>query len=214
MTIHRMPVHQILILSFLNFRKIPKIIFRFYNNNLISNPEKSHLIVSTKENLEFQVSSCPIRNEDRVKLLEIHINNNLNFDYNVNQVCKKASKKLHALARIAKYMDIKKWRMHMKTFVLSQFSYCPQIWMFHCIKMKHMINSIHKRVLKLVYQDSYDLTFQELQAKDKSGNVHQKNLQLLATDIFKSKTGVSPELMNDIFHFVGRPYNLRGDYTL
>ena len=92
--------------------------------------------------------------------------------------------------------------MHMKTFVLSQFSYCPQIWMFHCIKMKHMINSIHKRVLKLVYQDSYDLTFQELQAKDKSGNVHQKNLQLLATDIFKSKTGVSPELMNDIFHFV------------
>ena len=89
-------------------QKNTKIIFRFYNNNLISNPEKSHLIVSTKKNLEFQVSSCPIRNEDRVKLLEIHINNNLNFDCNVNQVFKEASKKLHALARIAKYMDIKK----------------------------------------------------------------------------------------------------------
>ena len=36
----------------------------------------------------------------------------------------------------------------------------------------------------------------------------------LATEIFKSKTGVSPELMNDIFHFVERPYNLRGHYTL
>ena len=80
--------------------------------------------------------------------------------------------------------------------------------------MEHRINSIHKRAFKLVYQDSPDLTFQELLAKDKSVSVHQKNLQLLATEIFKSKTGASPELMNDIFHFVKRPYNLRSDYTL
>ena len=86
--------------------------------------------------------------------------------------------------------------------------------MFRSRKMEHRINSIHKRALKLVYQDSPDLTFQELLAKDKSVSVHQKNLQLLATEIFKSKIGMSPELINDIFHFVERPYNLRSDYTL
>ena len=86
--------------------------------------------------------------------------------------------------------------------------------MFHSRKMEHRINSIHKRTLKLVYQDSPDLTFQELLAEDKSVNVHQKNLQLLATEIFKSKTGVSPELMNGISYFVERPHNLRSDYTL
>ena len=80
--------------------------------------------------------------------------------------------------------------------------------------MEHGINSIHKRALKLVYQYSYDIKFQELLIKDKSVSVHRKNLQLLATEIFKSKTGVSPELMNDIFHFVERHYNLRSDYTL
>ena len=58
----------------------------FYNNNLISNAKKSHLIVSTKNNLEIQVSSCSIRNEDNVKLLGIHFNNKLNFDYHVNQL--------------------------------------------------------------------------------------------------------------------------------
>ena len=42
----------------------------------------------------------------------------------------------------------------------------------------------------------------------------KKNLQLLATEMFKSKTGVSLKLMNDIFHFVESPYNLRSDYTL
>ena len=86
--------------------------------------------------------------------------------------------------------------------------------MFHSRKMEHRINSIHERALKLVYQDSTDPTFQELLAKDKSVRVHKKNVQLLATEIFKSKTGVSAELMNDIFHFVERPYNLRSDYTL
>ena len=55
--------------------------------------------------------------------------------------------------------------------------------------------------------------FQELLAKDKSVNVQQKKLQLLATEIFKSKARVSPELTNDIFHFVESPYNL-SDYAI
>ena len=97
-------------------------IFRwFYNSNLISNAEKSHLIVSTKKNLKIQVSSCSIRNEDSGKLLGIHLNNVLNFYYHVNQLCKKASKKLHALARIAKCMDINKRRMLMKALYLLYF---------------------------------------------------------------------------------------------
>ena len=44
--------------------------------------------------------------------------------------------------------------------------------------------------------------------------VPQKNVQLPATETFKSKTGVSPELKNDIFDFEERPYNLRSNYTL
>ena len=111
-------------------------------------------------------------------------------------------------------MDMNKERMLMKAFVSSQFSYCPLIWMFHSRKMEHRINNIHKGAFRFVYQESLDLTFQELVAKDKSVSVHQKNLQLLATGIFKSKTGRSPELMNYIFHFMERPYNLRSDYTL
>ena len=86
--------------------------------------------------------------------------------------------------------------------------------MFHSRKIEHRINKIHKRALKLVYQDYPDLTFFEFLAIEMSVSVHQKNLQLLATEIFKSKAGMSPELMNDIFHFVETPYNLRSDYTL
>ena len=46
----------------LKFQKNTERIFRwFHNNNLISNAGNSHLIVSSKENLKIQVSSCSIR---------------------------------------------------------------------------------------------------------------------------------------------------------
>ena len=80
--------------------------------------------------------------------------------------------------------------------------------------MERRINCVHKSTFKVVYEDFHGLTFQELLAKDKSGSVHTKNLQLLATGIFRSKTGISPELMSDTFHFVERPYNLRSNYKL
>ena len=99
--------------------------------------------------------------------------------------------------------------MLMKAFVFSQFSYCLPIWIFHSRKMKHDKQHPQER-----FEDSHGLTFQELLAKDKLVSVHQKNLQLLVTKIFKSKTGVLPELIHDVFHFVESPYNLRSDYTL
>ena len=72
-------------------------------------------------------------------------------------------------------MDINKQRMLMKGFfVSSQFSYFPLIWTFHSGKMGHWINSIHKRGLKLVYQDSHYITLQKLLAKEKIFNAHQK----------------------------------------
>ena len=38
--------------------------------------------------------------------MKILINNNLNFDNHVNQLCKKTSKKLHALVKTPKYIDL------------------------------------------------------------------------------------------------------------
>ena len=125
--------------------------------------------MSSKEKLELQVPSCSIRNEDNVKLLEIHINNNLTFDYHIHQLCKKASKKLYALARIAKYMEINKQRMLKKLLHIHNF--LNALGMLRSRKMEHRINNIHKRALKLVYQDLNDLTFEELLTKDKSVNV-------------------------------------------
>ena len=50
--------------------------------------------------------------------------------------------------------------------------------------------------------------FEELLKKDKSVTVHQRNLQLLATEIFKTKKRLNPEIMENIFNFIEPAYRL------
>ena len=96
----------------------------------------------------------------------------------------------------------------MKAFMISQFSYCLLVLMFHSRNTENRVNKIHERTLRLVYDDSPYLSFDGLLIIDKSVSIHQRNLQFLATEIFKVKNGVSTGLWEDIFHFVNKPYDL------
>ena len=49
---------------------------------------------------------------------------------------------------------------------------------------------------------------------DKSLSIHQKNLQIFAREIYRTKIDSGPESMKDIFHFIQKLYNLRNDPEL
>ena len=68
----------------------------------------------------------------------------------------------------------------MTSFIQSQLSYCPPIWMLHRRRINNIINHLHKRELRFVHNDQIS-TFEELLAKGKTVTGHVKNLQLLAT---------------------------------
>ena len=84
---------------------------------------------------------------------------------------KKAGRKQAVLARLSKFMNLKQKRILMKTFVKSQFGYCPLIWMFHSRTVNSKINHLHKRSLRIVYND-YITLFEDLLKKDKSFKTH------------------------------------------
>ena len=111
-------------------------------------------------------------------------------------------------------MNQKGRRTVIKVFVMSHFSNCPLIWMFHSRNIEHHLNKIHEGALKFVYSDTPNLSFDELLVKDKSVSIHLRNLQLFVTEISKVRNGIIPELMNDIFQFVKKPYNLRNTSIL
>ena len=122
-----------------------------------ANTDKCHLTASSKGPVDIQISDIKVTSKSRIKLLGIHRDNRLNSDYHVSQLCKKASKKLHALARIFKYVETSKRRVLVNSFITSQFSYCPLIWMFHSRRMEHRINKIHESALRLIYPSRFKI---------------------------------------------------------
>ena len=99
--------------------------------------------------------------------------------------------------------------MTMKAFLASEFGYCPLVWMFQSRKLKSRINKLHERALRMVYQD-YVSSFTELLEKDKPTTIYNRNIQLLATELFNVKNGLSPAFMNEIFvENAQQYYNLR-----
>ena len=79
--------------------------------------------------------------------------------------------------------------------------------MFHSRRMEHRINKILERANRLVYPFDSKFTFKKILDKNKSVTIHQKNLQLLATEIFKAN--ISPEILKQLFSFNVRNYNLK-----
>ena len=181
----------------------------FYNNYLLMNADKSHLLVTNHvDDISVNVGREVIKCETSVKLLGIKIDNKLDFSEHVSGLCKKVSLKLHALGRISNYMSTTKLRMILKAFIESQFSYCPLVWMFHSRSLNNRINRLHERALRFVYKDP-TLSFEDLLQRDNTFTIHHRNLQKLATEMYKIINNLSPKIMNSIFPYTNNPYNLR-----
>ena len=50
-------------------------------------------------------------------------------------------------------------------FIFSHFSFCPLVGMFHSRRLNNRIDHIHKRALRIIYQD-YNSSFKELLSKE------------------------------------------------
>ena len=199
-----------------NLEHLSSILFKWLNgNSLKSNTGKSHLLVSGNVRATAKTNNNYVESSKEQALLGITTDSNLNFENdinNVNDINKRASQKLNGLVRVTPYMNMQKRRTIMKSFVTSQFRYCPLIWMFHSRRLNNKISSIHERALRITYQDHIS-TFQELINKDNSGSIHHRNLQALATEMFKIHSCLSPDILREIFVPKISLYNLRGNNT-
>ena len=74
------------------------------SNNMIANPDKFHSIILSQNridtsDLKVKVGNKVIKSEPNVKLLGVKIDNELNFNSHVSDLCKNASAQLNALFR-------------------------------------------------------------------------------------------------------------------
>ena len=99
----------------------------------------------------------------------------------------------------------------MNSFFKTQFNYCPLIWMCHSRENNRKINRLHERCIRTIYNDKQS-PFNELLEKDGSVSIHEQNLHVLATQMYKISNGLSTLFMKDIFPINRNPYNLRQNF--
>ena len=139
-----------------------------------------------------------IKTEQWVKLLGIKIDNKLNFDLHINDLCRAASGQLNALLRLNHFLNFNAKQVLIQSFIYANFNYCPLIWHFSSSNYLQKIESIQKRVLRFLYNDQEsDYTTLFVKAGKTAMNLYR--LKVFCTEVYKSINSLSPLYIKDIF---------------
>ena len=101
----------------------------FESNYMKLNQDNCHFLLSghKHEAMFSKIRYSKIWENCTQELLGIIIDRNLKFDEYILKQCKKAGRKIKALARVCKYLSLERRRTSMKAVIESQFTYCPLI---------------------------------------------------------------------------------------
>ena len=132
----------------------------FHENDLKGNQDKCNFLSSLDINTKFSLPTCILllpaclqENSNSQKHFGVTTDRKLNFNEHVTNRCDKASKKIPTFTRIFPYIPQTQKRLLMNAYFMSQFGYCPLVWMNHSRTLNNRINGLHKRALSLVCND-------------------------------------------------------------
>ena len=173
----------------------------FKTNYFKLNTDKCKLIVGghKSHSISVRVGNSTINEENMVKLLGIKIDNKLKFDDHISKLVKKANSKLFVIRRGLSMLTLSKRKILLNSFVQSQFSYAPLVWMLCSKTANKKINRVHYKFLKMLHDDE-NSTYEQLLNKYNEFSVHQRNIQNLMVEMYKVKNDLGPSLLNNIFH--------------
>ena len=94
-------------------------------------------------------------------------------------------------------MSLSKKRTLMNAFFNLQFNYCPLIWMCHSRENNNKMNGLHERCFRIIHNDKRS-SLNALLEKDGSVSIHERNIKILATEMFKVSKNLAPPQMHEI----------------
>ena len=114
-----------------NLKHDLKILLKWFRiNSLQANPGKFQFMILGKKkrnSVKLIINTTEIEESRKVVLLGITIDNLLIFNEHIDNLCRTANYKLHALRRIRKYLSLEKAKLLCNAFINSQFNYIPLV---------------------------------------------------------------------------------------
>ena len=160
----------------------------FEINNMTVNTDKFQAMIlrsDKKENkYDLKINDSIISSEKSVTLLGIEIDNKLNFEKQVANICRKANNQLNAIGRIQNFLGKKEKETIINSFAYSNFMYCPLTWHFCSKPSQNKIEKIQYRSLKMLTND-YNSDYKDLLEITKTSTMEIKRLRTLALEVLK-----------------------------
>ena len=148
-----------------------------------------------------------------VELLGIRLDQKLNFNLHINNICRSAANQPNALTRLKSYLIFNAKRVLINSYIISNFSYCPLVWIFSTAKFLNKIESLQKRTPRFLYTD-YSISYQVLLEKARKVKISVNRLRNLCVEIYKTINKLNPEFMNNIFNVKENERLVRKQYKL
>ena len=145
--------------------------------------------LDTKSDFKICIDDTEINNDVCIKLVGVHIDNQLNFNKHIQEICIKAGRQLNALKRLSQKLTTDSKLCIFRSFILSHFNYCPIVWHI-CSKYNTVkLDKIQERGLRFVYND-YSSSYEILLSKAGLCTLEIGRLRAIAVEMFKAMNGL------------------------
>ena len=121
----------------------------------------------------------------------------LNINLHISNICRSAANQLTALIQLS-CLNFNAKRVLIKSYIISNFNYCPKLWIFSTAKFLTKIESLQKRAVRFLYND-YSISYEDLLEKAGKVKISVNRLRNLSVEIYKTKNKLNPEFVNNIF---------------
>ena len=152
-------------LSYVKKKESSVLIDWFKFNCMQANPDKFQAIaVGNKTHAKTPVFKIVIWNylwwSCKITRNRYSIDYQLNFNYHIKNICRKASQQLNVLKRIGCFLSKLNKLTIFHTFILSNFNFCPLACHFCNKSNTSKLEKIQERALRFIYDD-YESTYDE-----------------------------------------------------
>ena len=176
----------------------------FQDNEMIVNPDKFQAIIINKNgkleqnNHILKFNEYEIASKSSVTLLGVEIDDKLSFHSHIHMLARNAAGQLNYLISKRKFLNLEAKKVLIESFIMSNFNYCPLVWLFCDSKSTSKQETIQKRALRFLYDD-YESDYEHLLTLANKPTIEVRKLRFLAMEIFKTINELNPAFMKEIF---------------
>ena len=188
----------------------------FDTNRMEANPSKFQAItVNAAEypRAHINLDDTVIIAESTVKLLGVHLDDNLNLNKQTKELCRKAASQLNVLRRLARHLDQCCRMSILRAFILTHFNYCALVWHFCGATNTKKLERIQCRTLCCVFLD-FNSDYTTLLDIVVLSTLQLARKREILVDVYKAVMHLSPPFMWGLFTHKLTNYNLRNTNQL